>query len=129
MHSPAPVKGPPEEVDTVVEREAEKYLQAVISSIPANEDRLDVYWQAQAADTECLKLIDFCKSGWPKKAKGEIKPFWQARGELTYSKGLLLHGARIVVPKNLDDHAHGRIILINPCYPIFYSCQIVRLHI
>ena len=53
------MKGPPEEVDTVVEREAEKYLQAVISSIPANEDRLDVYRQAQAEDTEYSKLIDF----------------------------------------------------------------------
>ena len=107
--SRAPVKCPPEEVDTVVEREAEKYLQAVISSIPANEDRLDVYQQAQAEDTECSKLIDFCKSGWPKKAKGEIKRFWQARGKLTYSKGLLLHGARIVVPKKLQKETLEKI--------------------
>ena len=103
------MKSPPEEVDTIVEKEAETYLQAVITSIPASDDRVDVYRQAQAEDPECSKLIDFCKSGWPKKAKGEMKRFWQARGELTYSKGLLLHGSRIVVLKKLQKETLEKI--------------------
>ena len=78
--SRAPVKGPPEEVDKVVEREAEKYLQAVISSIPANKDCLDVYRQVQEEDTECSKLIDFCKSGWPKKAIAVLKAIFARHG-------------------------------------------------
>lgn len=62
-------------MDTITEREMEKFVKTVVSSIPADRDRLNVYRQGQAEDLTCSKLIEYCKSGWPSKhaVKGVVK--------------------------------------------------------
>jgi len=44
---------------------AERFMQSVISAIPASKDYLDSYRTAQLQDPTCSKLIEFCNSGWP----------------------------------------------------------------
>ena len=103
--SRAPLRDQPGEIDSITEgvKGVEKFVEAVISALPADQDHLERYAQAQAQDTECSKLIEFCKSGWPNRQslRGEIRKYWQTRSELSMYKNLLLFGSRIVVPKAL----------------------------
>ena len=47
-------------------KETENFVQAEISSIPASKDYLESYRKAQSEDAVCSKLMEFCRSGWPK---------------------------------------------------------------
>ena len=55
-------------------------------------------------DTVCSTIISYCQDEWPKKSNVplEIKPYWQARGQLTVHNNLLLYGQRIVIPVSLQ---------------------------
>ena len=103
--SRAPLREQPGELDsiTVGVQGVKKFVEAVISALPADQDHLERYAQAQAQDTKCSKLIEFCKSGWPNRQSllGEIRKYWQTRSGLSMYKNLLLFGSRIVMPKAL----------------------------
>ena len=43
----------------------ELFVQTITNSLPADGDRLNVYWEAQASDPKCSTLIKYCESGWP----------------------------------------------------------------
>jgi len=45
--------------------DAERFMQSVISALPASKDYLDSYCTAQLQDPTCSKLIELCNSGWP----------------------------------------------------------------
>ena len=49
--------------------EIEQFVQAVTAALPANQDSLDSYRKAQAEDSICSKLIEYCTSGWPVRNK------------------------------------------------------------
>jgi hypothetical protein len=108
--SRAPLRTP-DERDIELGEEVEKFVNSVITSLPAEEVRLNEYRRAQAEDTQCSKVIEFCKSGWPVKHKihGEAKKFWQVKGALTYNNDLLLYGSRIVIPEKLRKEAMEKI--------------------
>ena len=101
--SRAPLKASREEGETLAEKEVESFVESVFAAMPAHENCLDLYRQAQAKDPECAKLMEFCGSGWPSKhaVKGELKKFWQFQGDLSIAHELLLYGSRIVVPRSL----------------------------
>ena len=110
--SRAPLQGVSvDEVEYLTEQEVEKFVDSVVSGLPAHSDRLDKYRQAQAADPESAKLIEFCQSGWPSKhaIKGELKKYWQLQGELSTVQGLLLYGTRIVVPSSMRQETLEKI--------------------
>ena len=92
-------------VDEVItdEDDTEAMVHAIMSLLPASNDRLDEYRRQQDADATCSKLKAFCTRGWPKRNEviGTLSKFWRARGELTVTDGLLLYGTRIVVPESL----------------------------
>ena len=52
----------------------------------------------------CQQILKYGQEGWPNKSRRdpELKPYWEARGDLTEGDGLLMHGQRIVVPKLLQ---------------------------
>jgi len=79
----------------------EKFVQEIIATLPASSDRLNTYCKAQAEDSICSKLIQYCKSEWPTRNQltREMKEYWKYRGELTLSGNLLLFQTRIVVPQ------------------------------
>ena len=76
-------------------QEGAKYLmKTCINSLPASSQCLAEFRGAQAADTICSTIINYCQNEWPKKQNTllQIKPYWQARGQLTVHNDLLLYG-------------------------------------
>ena len=53
---------------------AELFVQSGISYLPASKDRLDVFRTAQSEDSTCVKLMTFCRQGWPnnKEIEGDF---------------------------------------------------------
>ena len=46
------------------EEEVEVFMDAVVSSLPASAQRLQMY---QAEDSECAQVQEYCRTGWPEK--------------------------------------------------------------
>ena len=83
--------------------EVESYIDAVVSHLPASRDRFQQYCDAQHSDATCSQVIAWCKTKWPENhaVKGDLKPYWQLREELSCYNDLLLFRDCIVVPKEL----------------------------
>ena len=81
--------------------DTERFVQSIISALPATKDNLDLYRIAQREDPICSKLIEFCNSSWPNRnmLKGNLKKYWQFRANLTVNDDILLFGSRIVIPE------------------------------
>ena len=82
---------------------AELCMEAIISHLPASNQRLETYRQAQSSDPICQQILKYCREGWPDKRQIEsaLKAYWSAQGELTESNGLLMYGQRMVIPTAL----------------------------
>jgi len=46
--------------------EIKVFVREITAALPADSDRLHSYSVAQAEDSVCSKLIQYCQSGWPK---------------------------------------------------------------
>ena len=68
---------------------AELCMEAIISHLPASNQRLETYRQAQSSDPICQQILKYCREGWPDKRQIEsaLKAYWPAQGELTESNG------------------------------------------
>ena len=97
----------------LIPSETEQFVQSITASLPASEERLEMYAKAQATDKLCLQLIEFCTSGWPSRNQlsRELKDYWRYRCSLTLTNGLLLYQTRIVVPSSLRQQALQKIHL------------------
>ena len=94
-----------------LQEEAEYLMEMCVNSLPANSHRLEEFSKAQKTDTVCSTIISYCQDEWPKKSNVplEIKPYWQARGQLTVHNNLLLYGQRIVIPISLQKEVLSKI--------------------
>ena len=85
------------------ESEVEAYVDAVFSSIPATERRMEEIRQHQEEDPVIRQLKTYCQDRWP--VRGAIptvlKPYHCVAAELTVEKGLLTRGSRVVIPASL----------------------------
>ena len=74
-----------------------------MQSIPTTQSRLKAIKAAQAEDEVCQKLFHYCKYGWPHQHKipGPVCPYLSVASKLIVHDGLLLKGARIVIPSAL----------------------------
>ena len=101
--SRAPLKEIPDANSSTSSQEIEQFVQAITAAFPASPDRLDSYSKAQAEDSICSRLIEYCTSGWPNRSKlsRELKDFWRYRGGLTLSGTLLLYQYRIVISESM----------------------------
>ena len=80
-------------------------MEACVAHLPASQDRLCEYQEAQNSDPLCSLVIKYCLTGWPGKAQinEALAPYCrEARGDLTLYGSLLLHGARMVVPTSMQ---------------------------
>uniref|UniRef100_A0A1X7SE01 Uncharacterized protein n=1 Tax=Amphimedon queenslandica TaxID=400682 RepID=A0A1X7SE01_AMPQE len=62
------------------EREAvemESFVQAIISSLPANDAKLQEYRQGQVEDEICSQIIQWCQSEWPDRGSvsSDLQPY------------------------------------------------------
>ena len=90
---------------TDLEQLAELAAAAIVTHLPASQDRLDVYRQAQIEDPTCSIVREYCHTGWPERSSidPQVKVFWDKRGELIVSQELLLCGTRLVIPASLRE--------------------------
>ena len=91
-------------VDSTLGELAELTMEACIAHLPAGQNRLREYQEAQASDMLCSLVIKYCCTSWPVKGKVDeaLDPYWKAQGALTLHRNLLLHGTRIVVPASMQ---------------------------
>ena len=87
------------------DQEPEHIMEVCVKHLPATQQRLSQYKQAQSVDPVCSSVMKYCRSEWPDRHYVEpaLKPYWKVRGELTIHMDLLLYGRRIVVPKCLQN--------------------------
>jgi hypothetical protein len=94
---------PNQEPDSLQE-EVETFVNSITKlSLPATEQRLEIYRQSQEQDPVCTQVREFCRTGWPNKLHipQEIMPYWKVKSSLTICGNLLLYNSRIVVPKSM----------------------------
>ena len=87
----------------LLQQEVESFIESVTESLPASSNQLEAYKKAQASDTACSRVKEYCLSSWPKRERvePELIPYWNARSYLTVKDDLLLHGNRTVTPTSL----------------------------
>ena len=101
----------PDDTQVLTSEQTEVFVNNIISSLPANSDRLNVYRNTQQQDIICSRIIAFCTNGWPRKehTPADLMPYWQVKSELTICDNLLLRGNRIVVPHSLQKETMDKI--------------------
>ena len=74
-----------EEETTEFPAEVEAFVDGVIQSLPAMSRQLEIYRRAQAEDSICTKVIEYCQSSWPEKRTLDISitPYWKVRGSIS----------------------------------------------
>ena len=79
-------------------------MELCINHLPASQERLCQYSDAQLADPVCTVIMEYCQNGWPERHKIEpsLKPYWKVQKELTIHDSLQLFQKRIVVPASLQ---------------------------
>ena len=92
-------------------RDVDRFVNAMILSLPASPDRLQIYKTAQAEDKICQQISSFCKEGWPDQLvrSKQLHPYWDARHKFTTVDRLLLYGSCIVVPSSLQEETLNKI--------------------
>ena len=100
--------------DNSLQAEVEVFVDGVVErSLPATEKCLNTYRCAQEQDPVRQQVIEYCRTGWPRKGlvKPDIAPYWKVQGSLTVCNQLLLYDHRIVVPKSLREEQSRRFML------------------
>ena len=57
----------PEHELSTPQKEIEVFVNSLTKTLPASEQRLETYRQAQERDEVCTQLRECCKMGWPRK--------------------------------------------------------------
>ena len=93
-----------EEKSLTLQEEVETFVNSLTKSLPATEQRLELYCREQEQDEECGQVREYCKTGWPKKQRVplHLTPYWKVKDNLTICNNLLLYNSRIVIPKSLQ---------------------------
>ena len=95
-----------------LQEEVETFISEVTKQVlpPTEQQPLETYCQKQAEDPVCSKVMEYCKSGWPRKhlLQPELIPYWKLRSSLTMCNHLLLYN-RIIIPISLQKEVMKRI--------------------
>ena len=107
--SRVPVAG--NEEDSQLEKEVEAFVVNAVEALPASEQRLNKYRQAQKKYPICQKIMEYCQHGRPGKApvRQDVASFWKWKDSITQCNQLLMYGHRIVVPNSLQKEALEKI--------------------
>ena len=75
----------PEQEPTTLQKEVEVFVNSLTKTLPASEQRLEMYRQAQEQDEVCIQVREYCLMGWPKKQliSSYLTPYWKARDSLS----------------------------------------------
>ena len=108
--SRAPAAGPTQ-ADDLFQQEASAFLDVVLKSIPATEQRIKQIREIQLQDPACQQISLYCQCGWPDKHSlpEAVKPYFPVAAELFEADNLLMRGSRIVIPPSLREETLGQI--------------------
>jgi len=84
--------------------EVECYVNAVLVTLPASDQRLDEIRSELKNDDTLKTAMHYVQNGWPeekRKVHGPIAKYWSERGNISLHNGLLLRGRRIIIPPRL----------------------------
>ena len=97
--------------ETTSQQEIELFANTVVSSLPTSSNSLSSYSAAQANDTTCSQILEYCRNGWPTKQhiNSTLRPYWEARNNITVVNNLLLCGQHIIVPTSLWEETINKI--------------------
>lgn len=87
-----------------ISEDLDVYLNFIVKSLPAIKNILERIRTQQETDYTCLRLKQYCTSKWPSKnnlAAG-LLPYYQHKDEISYCKGYLLFGSRLIIPPPLQ---------------------------
>ena len=82
--------------DSDLQKQVSAYVNLIVNSIPATEQRLREIQEEQEKDETFRQLKQYCQKGWP-----PIKRYYSTMSELSIGRGLLLRRNRIVIPPTL----------------------------
>lgn len=97
-----PLENEPSIVDSsdVVER----YVSVVVNSLLITDVLIDKVLTASTTDDAIPDVIRYCTTKWPDDndhLPPAVKSYWPSRDNFKAQNGLLLHGARVVIPSSL----------------------------
>lgn len=84
--------------------ELEAHVNLVMSNINISDKQLNKLVNVTESDSELTVLKSFVLNGWPNHKNDlpiEVRPYWNVRGELTLSKGLIVKGTALLIPKQM----------------------------
>ena len=98
--SRAPINSLTEE-DEILFRDADLYVNMVVSNIPATDKRLIEIQEAQEKDEIYKMAKQQCREGWSTCVKGPLKHYAAVASELSIHNNLLFRNSRLVIPESL----------------------------
>ena len=84
--------------------EVEAYVNAVLVTLPASDQRLDEIRSELKNDDTLKTVMQYVQNKWPEEKRrvhGPIAKYWSERGNISLHDGLLLRGRRIIIPPRL----------------------------
>ena len=73
----------PSTADHTFKQESQIFVNAVIQSLPATEERLQQSKEFQKRDATCIQLKQYCQFGWPEVLSKDIQLFQSVAAELS----------------------------------------------
>ena len=102
--SPQECKGQESKSWNDLHDEVEAYVNAVLVTLPALDQRLDEIRSELKNDDMLKTVMQYVQNGWPEEKQrvhGPIAKYWSERGNISLHDGLLLRGRRIIIPPRL----------------------------
>ncbi|XP_054287870.1 uncharacterized protein K02A2.6-like [Macrosteles quadrilineatus] len=97
-----PIKSNEEHEDIL---EQDLFVQSILDAIPCSDKRLKEIKEAQDTDEECGRIKSWIvNNNWNKNSV-----YWKYRTDLNISKGFLLLGTRLFIPKSLRKEILSKI--------------------
>ncbi|KAK7109817.1 hypothetical protein V1264_013798 [Littorina saxatilis] len=100
------------DVATLLAEDVEAHVDAVQSSWPVSDKRLDEIAALSQQDPVIKAALHYTANGWPRyvtDVEPALKDYYAFRGEFSIHRGLLVRGVRIVIPQVLREEMLNRI--------------------
>lgn len=101
--SRAPSREPNRE-EQIFQQETRAFIDTIVQSLPATEERLAEIKACQEKDPVCKQIVEYCQTGWPDKKSviDAVKPYFTISPEISIHEDLLMRGNRIIIPITLQ---------------------------
>ncbi|XP_046392169.1 uncharacterized protein LOC124160378 [Ischnura elegans] len=90
----------------------EAMVKEVIKALPMSDTRLEEVREKQERDDVLKEIKQYVRNGWPAHKEDlelPLRRYYEERGYLNEGEGLLMHGHRVVIPKELRKEMLDRL--------------------